>query len=159
MLLKEDMVMRLMDFAPLTRSSIGFDRLFDMIDNATQYEQADAYPPYNIERTGENAYRITLAVAGFEPDELHITSQANQLIVAGKKAQTAGGEFLYQGIAGRAFQRQFSLADYVRVTGANLHNGMLSVDLAREVPEAAKPRRIDIGNGGSGRQQIESKAA
>ncbi len=155
--------MRVMDFAPLTRSSIGFDRLFNLIENATQAEQVDTYPPYNIEKTGENAYRITLAVAGFEQDELAITSQANQLVVAGRKAQSNSGEYLYQGIAGRAFQRQFSLADYVRVTGANLHNGMLSIELAREVPEAAKPRRVEIANGHAGAnsntQQIESKAA
>jgi molecular chaperone IbpA len=157
MLLKEDMVMRLTDFAPLTRSSIGFDRLFDMMQNTTQVEQADGYPPYNIERLGENAYRITLAVAGFAPEELAITTQANQLVVAGRKAQNAAGEFLYQGIAARAFQRQFSLADYVRVFGANLHNGMLAIDLVREVPEAAKPRRIEIAN--SNQQQIEAKVA
>jgi molecular chaperone IbpA len=136
--------MTLMDFAPLTRSSIGFDRFFNMLENAPNYEPSDSYPPYNIAKTGDSAYRITLAVAGFEPEELTITAQHNQLVVTGRKAQNGTGEYLYQGIAGRAFQRQFSLADFVRVTGANLRNGMLSIDLAREVPEAAKPRRIEI---------------
>jgi molecular chaperone IbpA len=138
--------MRFVDFAPLTRSSIGFDRLFNLMENAAQYEQADAYPPYNIEKTGEDTYRITLAVAGFGQDELSITSQPNQLIVAGRRSNGGDGDYLYQGIAGRAFQRQFSLADYVNVTGANLRNGMLAIDLAREVPEAAKPRRILIAS-------------
>jgi molecular chaperone IbpA len=158
MLLKEDVVMRLMDFAPLTRSSIGFDRLLDMIENVTQYEQSDTYPPYNIEKTGEDAYRITLAVAGFEPEELTVTSQPNQLIVAGKKARNGTGEYLYQGIAGRAFQRHFSMADYIKVTGANLHNGMLTIDLVREIPESAKPRRIEIASGGQ-QKLIEGKQA
>jgi molecular chaperone IbpA len=149
--------MRLIDFTPLTRSSIGFDRLFDMIETATQGDPADGYPPYNIEKTGEDAYRITLAVAGFEPDELTLTSQPNQLIVAGRKAQGGAGDFLYQGIAGRAFQRSFSLADFVRVTGARLYNGLLAIDLAREVPEAAKPRRIAIGTASPPR--IEARQA
>lgn len=149
--------MRMMDFAPLTRSSIGFDRLFDMLEHTMQVEQADNYPPYNIEKVGEDAYRITLAVAGFTADELSVTSQQDQLIVAGRKAQNNGGEYLYQGIAARPFQRQFSLADYVKVTGAKLDNGMLSIDLVREVPEAMKPRRIEIGNGNQ--PQIEGKVA
>jgi molecular chaperone IbpA len=138
--------MRLVDFAPLNRSSIGFDRLFDLMESATRLETADSYPPYNIEKTGDDAYRITLAVAGFDQEELAITSQSNLLIVAGRKAQEGAGEYLYQGIAGRAFERRFSLADHVRVTGASLHNGLLAIDLAREVPEAAKPRRIEIAN-------------
>jgi molecular chaperone IbpA len=146
MLLKEDVAMRLIDFPSFSRSSIGFDRLFDMMDNAVHYEPTDAYPPYNIEKTGDDAYRITLAVAGFGLDELTITSQANQLVVAGTKAPTSAGEYLYQGIAQRAFQRQFSLADHVHVTEANLHNGLLSIDLARAVPEAAKPRSIKVAN-------------
>lgn len=150
--------MRIMDIAPLSRSSIGFDRLFDMLENATQFEQAENYPPYNIAKTGDDAYRITLAVAGFTSEELSITSQPNQLIVAGKKAADGGGQYLYQGIAGRAFQRQFNLADYVKVTGANLNNGMLAIDLVREVPEAMKPRRIEIANSNQPRQ-IEGKAA
>ncbi len=149
--------MRLVDFAPLNRSSIGFDRLFDLMENATRLEQADSYPPYKIEKTGEDAYRITLAVAGFDQDELEITSQPNQLIVAGRNRQDNGIEYIYQGFAGRAFERRFSLADHVRVTGADLHQGLLAIDLAREVPEAAKPRRIEIAND---RQRIgDDKAA
>lgn len=150
--------MKMMDFAPLSRSSIGFDRLFDMLENATQFEQAERYPPYNIEKTGEDTYRITLAVAGFAPDDLSITSQPNQLIVAGKRAQNSHGEYLYHGIAGRSFQRQFSLADYVKVSGASLNNGMLSIDLVREVPESMRPRRIEIANSNQP-QQIEGKIA
>jgi molecular chaperone IbpA len=157
MLLKEDVVMRMMDFAPLSRSSIGFDRLFNMLENAMQSEPSDNYPPYNIEKTGENTYCITLAVAGFTPDELSITSQPNQLIVSGKKEQNGNAAYLYQGIAGRPFQRQFSLADYVTVTGADLNNGLLSIKLVREVPEAMKPRRIAIAN--SNQPQVEGKLA
>ncbi len=150
--------MRVVDFAPLNRSSIGFDRLFDLMENATRLEQADSYPPYNIEKTGEDSYRITLAVAGFDQEELAITSQPNQLIVAGRKAQQdSAGEYLYQGIAASAFERRFSLADHVRVTGASLHNGLLAIELAREVPEAAKPRRIEIAN--SNQQRISGDKA
>ncbi len=150
--------MRLVDFAPFNRSSIGFDQLFDLIENASQYEHADAYPHYNIEKTSEDAYRITLAVAGFDREELEITSQPNQLIVTGRKARDAAGEYLYQGIAARAFERRFGLADHVRVTGASLHNGLLAIDLAREVPEAAKPRRIEIANSNQ-RRIADVKAA
>ncbi len=138
--------MRFVDFAPFNRSSIGFDRLFNLMESANQLEQADSYPPYNIAKTGENAYRITLAVAGFDQEELAITSQPNQLVVAGRKADGEAGDYLYQGIAARAFQRQFSLADHVHVTNASLRNGLLVIELAREVPEAAKPRRIAIAN-------------
>ncbi len=149
--------MRMMDLAPLTRSSIGFDRLFDTIQGATQAEPADSYPNYNIEKTGENAYRITLAVAGFEPDDLSITTQPNQVIVAGRKAQTESGELLYQGIASRSFQRCFNFADYIRVTGANLHHGMLTIELTRLIPEATKPRRIAISSSDGG--QIRHRQA
>jgi molecular chaperone IbpA len=148
----------MMDFAPLSRSVIGFDRLFDMLENATRFEQAENYPPYNVERTGEDAYRITLAVAGFAPEDLSITSQPNQLIVAGNKAQDGNGQYLYQGIAGRAFRQQFSLADYVKVSGANLNNGLLTIDLVREVPETMRPRRIEIGNDNQP-PQIEGEVA
>jgi len=167
MLLKEDVVMRMMDLAPLSRSSIGFDRLFDLLDNAAQFEHPENYPPYDIEKTGEDAYRITLAVAGFTPEDLSITSQPNELIVAGERAKKGvGGQYLHRGIAGRAFRRQFNLADYVKVVGANLNNGMLSIDLVREVPDAMKPRRIEIANsnqpqiGANNNQpQIEAEAA
>jgi molecular chaperone IbpA len=157
MLLKEDVVMRMMDLAPFSRSSIGFDRLFDMLENAPRFEAVGNYPPYNIEKIGEDAYRITLAVAGFSPDELSITAQPNQLIVAGKRVENADAQYLYRGIAERAFQRQFSLADYVRVASATLTNGLLSIELVSEVPEAMKPRRIEIAN--NNLPQIESKVA
>jgi molecular chaperone IbpA len=148
----------MIDFAPISRFSVGFDRLFDLLDQTTRVDPADNYPPYNIERTGENAYRITLAVAGFAPEELSIVSQPNQLVVAGKKAEGQGGEYLYQGLAGRPFERQFSLADHVRVTEASLKNGMLVIGLLRELPEAMKPRRIEIVD--QNRQKaIEGKAA
>jgi molecular chaperone IbpA len=144
--------MNVTDFAPFTRSSIGFDRLLDLIANAPQYEPADTYPPYNITKTGDDDYCITLAVAGFEQNELSISWQPNQLSVAGRRAQNTTAEYLYQGIAGRGFQRQFNLADHVRVTGAVLKNGLLSISLAREVPEAAKPRRIEIASGNDAAQ-------
>src|SRR3954447_7199169 len=141
MLLKEDVVMRLVNFAPYSRASIGFDRLFDMLENFAQTDQAANYPPYNIARTGDDAYRITLAVAGFTPDELTITSEPNELRVAGTKAGKGDAEYLYEGFANRDFEHRFGLADYVKVAGASLNNGVLSIDLIREIPEAMKPRR------------------
>jgi molecular chaperone IbpA len=157
MLLKEDVVMRMMvDLAPWSRSSIGFDRMFDMLENARRSERADNYPPYNVEKTSDDTYRITLAVAGFSPAELSITSQPNELIVAGKKDENGSGQYFYRGIADRAFSRRFSLADDVRVAGANLNGGLLSIDLVREVPEANKPRRIEIAN--SNQPQVETVA-
>jgi molecular chaperone IbpA len=150
--------MRMMDLAPLSRSSIGFDRLFDMVENFARSDQAENnYPPYNIEKTGDDAYRITLAVAGFTPDELSITTQLNELIVAGRKAEGSKGQYLYQGIAHRTFQRRFSLADYVKVAAASLDGGLLAIELVREVPEAMKPRRIEIAN--SNKPQIEGQKA
>src|SRR6478735_10445771 len=138
--------MRTFDLAPLYRSTVGFDRLFSMLDG---FEAAPGYPPYNIERTGENAYRITVAVAGFGETELSIESRENTLTIKGSKEQRAEGdvrsEVLYQGIAARAFERRFQLADHVQVTGASLENGLLHVDLVRELPEAQKPRQIPIG--------------
>jgi molecular chaperone IbpA len=143
------MVMDRFDFSPLFRSTIGFDRLMRMVDAATRVDSAAlAYPPYNIEKTGEDAYRLTMAVAGFSPDELDVSVHENSLLVIGKAKK--GGEesrYLHRGIARRAFERRFSLADHIKVVGATLANGMLHVDLAREVPEAAKPRRIQVGTG------------
>ena len=149
--------MRTFDLAPLYRSTVGFDRLFSMLDGV---EAAPGYPPYNIERTGENDYRITVAVAGFGESELSIVSKENTLTIKGEKIkQDNNGEVLYQGIAARAFERQFQLADYVQVKGANLENGLLHVELVREIPEAKKPRQIAIGNGGAKPQVVEAKAA
>ena len=137
------------DFSPLFRSTIGFDRLTRLVDAATRVDTASiAYPPYNIETTGEDAYRLTMAVAGFSPAELDVTVQENTLLVTGKGAQKEdenSGGYLHRGIARRSFERHFSLADHMKVMGASLDNGMLSVDVVHEVPEAAKPRTIKIG--------------
>ena len=138
--------MRTFDLAPLYRSTVGFDRLFSMLDG---FEAAPGYPPYNIERTGENDYRITVAVAGFGESELSLEAKENTLTIKGEKQvkQDNSGEVLYQGIAARAFERRFQLADYVQVTGAKLENGLLHVDLTRVIPEAKKPRQIPIASG------------
>jgi len=148
--------MRTFDLAPLYRSTVGFDRLFSMLDG---FEAAPGYPPYNIERTGENDYRITVAVAGFGENELSIEAKENTLTIKGEKQvkEEKAGEVLYQGIAARAFERVFQLADYVTVKGASLENGLLHVDLVREIPEAKKPRQIAIGNGKA--KVVEAKAA
>ena len=153
--------MRTFDLAPLYRSTVGFDRLFDLFDQVAGHDGSPGYPPYNIERTGENDYRITLAVAGFGESELSIVSKENALTIKGEKQvkQDNNGEVLYQGIAARAFERVFQLADYVQVKGAALENGLLHVDLVREIPEAKKPRQITIGNGKAKAQVIETKAA
>ena len=150
--------MRTFDLAPLYRSTVGFDRLFSMLDGFDA--STPGYPPYNIERTGENDYRISIAVAGFGENELTIESKENTLTVKGEKKVKEGtdGEVLYQGIAARAFERAFQLADYVVVKGANLENGLLHVDLVREVPEAKKPRQIAI-NGKAKPQVVETKVA
>ena len=138
--------MRHVDFSPLYRSTVGFDRLFTMLDSLSQPEQVPSYPPYNIERTGENTYRITMAVAGFDETELSIESHAHALVVKGEKREenADAGEFLYRGIAKRAFERRFQLADHVEVTAASLKNGLLHIDLLRSIPEALKPRKIAI---------------
>jgi molecular chaperone IbpA len=152
--------MRTFDLAPLYRSTVGFDRLFSMLDQVGSPEGTPGYPPYNIERTGENAYRISVAVAGFGQDELSIVAKENTLTIRGEKQdkQEKNGEVLYQGIAARAFERIFQLADYVQVKSAALENGLLHVDLVREIPEAKKPRSIPIGNGATA-QVIDAKAA
>jgi molecular chaperone IbpA len=147
------------DLSPLFRSSIGFDRLMRLADAATRLDSGNGYPPYNIETTGENAYRLTMAVAGFAADELDITVQENALLVTGKsKAEEEGKQYLYRGIARRAFERRFQLADHIKVAGASLDNGLLHVDLVREIPEAMKPRKIEIGKGAQPRV-IDQKAA
>ena len=144
------------DFSPLFRSTIGFDRLARLVDAATRVENAPSYPPYNIETTGEDAYRLTMAVAGFSQDEIDITVQENTLLISGKgQAEDENGRYLHRGIARRAFERRFSLADHIKVTGASLDNGLLHVDLVREIPEAAKPRQIKIG---AGQPQVTQQA-
>jgi molecular chaperone IbpA len=152
--------MRQFDLTPLYRSTVGFDRLFALLDGAAGAEGATpGYPPYNIERTAENAYRITVAVAGFAEKDLQIEVRENALTVRGEKQpDERTGEVLHQGIAARAFERRFQLADHVQVTGANLENGLLHVELVREVPEAKKPRTIAIGSGAA-RPAIDAKVS
>jgi molecular chaperone IbpA len=136
------------DFAPYRRSTVGFDRLFDMIENSTLGQPQENYPPFDLIRSGDNEYRIELAVAGFKPGELDITSQQNQLIVSGRKTEEneeKGGDYVYRGIANRSFERRFALADHIKVTGADVKDGLLVIDLVREIPESMKPRKIAIG--------------
>ena len=152
--------MRHFDLSPLYRSTVGFDRLFSMLDQATSPDGGNSYPPYNIERTGENAYRISIAVAGFTDRDISIEVKENALSVRGEKQAPSDphtSEFLYQGIAARTFERRFQLADYVHVTGASLENGLLHVDLVREIPEAKKPRLVPITS--NGKTVIETSAA
>ncbi|MEJ8568249.1 Hsp20 family protein [Elongatibacter sediminis] len=147
------------DLSPLFRTSVGFDRLASLLNSAHRVEQAGGYPPYNIVSAGENEYRITMAVAGFAENELKITTELNQLTVTGEKSEdeTAGAEkFLYRGIATRSFERRFNLADHVRVTGARLDNGLLHIDLERELPEVMRPRTIEID---SGKALLEGESA
>lgn len=154
--------MRHADFAPLYRSTVGFDRLFSMFDNLTQPENGQSYPPYNIERTGEDAYRISMAVAGFSESDLSIEAHRNVLTIRGERKEEKDGtsETLYRGIASRSFERRFQLADHVEVSGATIRNGLLHIDLKRNVPEEMKPRRIEIANAtGSETRQIEATTA
>ncbi len=153
--------MRSLDLSPLFRSTVGFDRLSRLMDAASRIDDSTlSYPPYNIERTGDDTYRITMAVAGFGEGDLNITTQDNQLLISGKIAgEDEKKSFLYRGIAGRAFERRFTLADHIRVNGASLVNGLLHVDLVREVPEAMKPRQVKINGAASKPQVIESQAA
>ena len=138
--------MRTLDFAPLYRSTVGFDRLFSMLDQATQAETSATWPPYDIERVADDDYRITMAVAGFAEDEIELTQHDTNLLVTGQRKSPEGErQILHRGIAARTFRQTFNLADHVKVVGANLENGLLTVDLKREVPEALKPRRIPIG--------------
>lgn len=152
--------MRTIDFAPLWRSTIGFDRLFDLAQQSTRWAGEETYPPYNIEKVTDDRYAISLAVAGFSPDELSITAEQNTLTVEGHKAVKEEKQMLYQGISSRSFRRVFSLADHVQVQGAAIDNGLLKIDLVRELPEAMKPRKITIGRPGSNdNKQIEQKRA
>jgi molecular chaperone IbpA len=149
----EDMEMRNYDLTPLLRATVGFDRMFNMLDTATRLdESAPSYPPYNIEKTGEDSYRIVMAVAGFGEADLEVTAKENSLVVTGKKDKAPEGQvraqdrdrYLHRGIATRAFERRFDLADHIRVTGAGIENGLLHIELLRELPEAMKPRSIAI---------------
>lgn len=155
--------MRSIDLTPLMRATVGFDRMMNMLDSANRTDEgALSYPPYNIEKTGEDAYRIVMAVAGFGEDELDVTVKENSLTVTGKKdkPETEEGSYLYRGIATRAFDRRFDLADHIRVTGARLENGLLFIELVREVPEAMKPRTIKVETRpGKGHKVLEGKAA
>ncbi|WP_306027917.1 Hsp20 family protein [Stappia sp. MMSF_3263] len=148
--------MRHLDFSPLYRSTVGFDRLLSMLDTSSS-QDTPSYPPYNIERTGENAYRISMAVAGFGESDLTIEAKEHVLTIKGERNQEAEtGEVLYRGIAARAFERRFQLADHVEVKGASLRNGLLHIDLVREIPEAMKPRKIEIGVSSGESRQIEA---
>jgi molecular chaperone IbpA len=143
------------DFAPYRRSTVGFDRLFDMLENSTGQSQEN-YPPFDLIKEGENEYRIELAVAGFKPDELDITAQQNVLIVSGRKSDESdekGSDYIYRGIATRSFERRFALADQIQVRGADITDGLLAIELTREIPEAMKPRKIDIGGSAPKRDQ------
>ena len=145
------------DFAPYRRSTVGFDRLFDMLENSSLAQGGENYPPFDLIKLGDNDFRIELAVAGFKPDELDITAQENVLIVSGRKKDESdenGSSYIYRGIATRSFERRFALADHIQVRGADLKDGMLAIDLVREIPEAMKPRKISVG----GARQSEPSA-
>jgi molecular chaperone IbpA len=156
------------DFAPFRRSTVGFDRLFDMLENNSAGQAQENYPPFDLIKVGDNQYRIELAVAGFKPGELDITAQQNVLIVSGRKndeSEEKGSDYVYRGIATRSFERRFALADHIQVTGADMKDGLLAIDLVREIPESMKPKKIDIGGSqreersaiGGGEQQPASK--
>jgi molecular chaperone IbpA len=152
------------DFSPLFRSSVGFDRIFDLLENATRVQTLDNWPPYNIEKADEDQYRITMAVAGFSPDELNLTTQPNWLVVSGQKQGEESTQYLHRGIATRSFERRFELADHVKVKDARLDNGLLTIELVREVPEEMRPRRIEVQawnalGAGEQPQQIEHQKA
>ena len=143
------------DFAPYRRSTVGFDRLFNLLEAGARED--DGHPPFDILKDGEDSYRITLAVAGFRPEDIEVVAQQNQLTVTGKRAEDNGkGDYLHRGIAARAFERRFQLADFVEAGNARFENGLLSIDLKRVVPEAMKPRRIEIGGSNAAQDQIEA---
>ncbi|MFQ6019011.1 MAG: Hsp20 family protein [Kiloniellaceae bacterium] len=149
--------MRSIDLTPLMRATVGFDRMMTLLDAVSHVDEGTlSYPPYNIEKTGENDYRITMAVAGFGEDDLDVTVKENSLVIVGKmdKDEAGDGKFLHRGIATRAFERRFDLADYIRATGARLENGLLHIDLVRELPEAMKPRRIKIATRPAAEQKV-----
>jgi molecular chaperone IbpA len=147
------------DFSPFYRSSVGFDRVFDLLDNASRVSSIDNWPPYDISKTGDDTYRIQMAVAGFSAAELSLTAEPNLLVVTGEKPGSTDGEYLHRGIATRGFSRRFELADHVKVAGANLADGLLTIELRREIPEAMKPRRITINTTPAPAQQLEQQRA
>ena len=145
------------DFSPYRRSTVGFDRLFDLLETGQRADAADGYPPFDILRDGDDHYRITLAVAGFRPDEIEVVAQQNQLTVTGKRAgEKDQGEYLHRGIAARPFERRFQLADFIEAGNARFENGLLSIELKRVVPESMKPRKIEIGGGYPANDRIEA---
>ena len=152
------------DFAPYRRSTVGFDRLFDMLENSSFGATQENYPPFDLIKQGDNEYRIQLAVAGFQPDEIDITAQQNVLIVTGKKKEESAEtdrDFIYRGIANRSFERRFALADHIQVKSADLKDGLLAIDLVREIPEAMKPRKIAVGGGSekiAAKQTVDAEA-
>jgi molecular chaperone IbpA len=146
-----------LDLSPLYRSTVGFDRLFDMLENSSVGQPQENYPPFDLIKKGENDYCIQLAVAGFKPEEIDVTAQQNVLIVSGRKSDETdekGSDFVYRGIANRSFERRFALADHIQVKGADLKDGLLAIDLVREIPEAMKPRKIEIGRSAPKHDQI-----
>jgi molecular chaperone IbpA len=151
------------DFAPFRRSTVGFDRLFDMLENSSMGQTQENYPPFDLIKLGDNDYRIELAVAGFRPDELDITAQQNVLVVSGRKKDESdekGNNYIYRGIATRSFERRFALADHIQVKGADMKDGLLAIELVREIPEAMKPKKINIGGAeGQHRSAIGGQAA
>lgn len=144
------------DLTPFRRATVGFDRLFDMLESGLNGQAEDNYPPFDLERHGEDQYRISLAVVGFRPDEIDITSQQNLLIVSGRKNEQEERNYVHRGIAARSFERRFVLGDYVQVRSADMRDGLLSIELAREIPEEMKPRKIEIG-GGQGQSRLAGR--
>ncbi|MEQ7874740.1 Hsp20 family protein [Sphingomonas sp. ASV193] len=147
------------DFAPFRRSTVGFDRLFELLENSASGQSQENYPPFDLVKVGENQFRISLAVAGFSQAEIDITAHQNQLIVSGQKREDDGATYIHRGIANRSFERRFGLADHITVTGADLRDGLLSIELTREIPEAMKPRKIDIRGGEDRRLDAQSRDA
>jgi molecular chaperone IbpA len=148
------MAMRTLDFSPLFRSTIGFDRMMDLLQASLAAEPVDGYPPYDIVKTGEDSYRITMAIAGFRADELSVAQSGGELVVGGSKPQQKDGRFLHRGIAARSFRRRFELAEFVTMTGAFMQDGLLAIELVRELPETMLPRRVEIVGGATPRLQV-----
>ncbi|GAA4011777.1 Hsp20 family protein [Sphingomonas swuensis] len=145
------------DFSPFRRSAVGFDRLFDMLESSASAGVGENYPPFDLIKAGDDRYRVELVVAGFRRDEIEVTSHQNVLLISGRKAEEPGRDYIHRGIALRSFERRFALADHIQVTGADLHDGLLTIDLVREVPEAMKPRRIEIGGTVPRHDRIEAR--